>query len=63
MMKSYLKSRIYEQLKLHGHIPEVDEDTDPDAGTDVALNGHGKFQGASNRTDVHQTGLMCIKQE
>eukprot|EP00438_Fugacium_kawagutii_P027434 Skav208085 [mRNA] locus=scaffold1681:61045:61497:- [translate_table: standard] len=29
MSKSYLKSRLYEQLKLHGHIPDVEKDTDP----------------------------------
>lgn len=34
MMKSYLKSRLYEQLKLHGHIPDLDKDTDPAARID-----------------------------
>ncbi|CAK9041488.1 unnamed protein product [Durusdinium trenchii] len=33
MSKSYLKSRLYEQLKLHGHVPDLDEDTDPDTWT------------------------------
>lgn len=33
-MKSYLKSRLYEQLKLHGHIPDLDKDTDPAARID-----------------------------
>eukprot|EP00434_Breviolum_minutum_P018382 symbB.v1.2.016217.t1/scaffold1231.1/size130510/10 len=35
MMKSYLKSRLYEQLKLHGHIPDLDKDTDPEMSADV----------------------------
>ncbi|CAJ1458445.1 unnamed protein product [Effrenium voratum] len=48
MMKSYLKSRIYEQLKLHGHIPEVDEDTDPDMPVEARvmeqLSRHGALK-------------------
>ena len=36
-MKSYLKSRLYEQLKLHGHIPDLDKDTDPAAWIDSSI--------------------------
>lgn len=37
MSKSYLKSRLYEQLKLHGHIPDLDKDTDPDLSPEVRV--------------------------
>ena len=37
MSKSYLKSRLYEQLKLHGHIPDLDKDTDPATGIQPAF--------------------------
>ena len=44
MTKSYLKSRMHEQLKLHGHVPNVEQDTDPASsaapGRYLDIDGH-----------------------
>ncbi|CAE7216352.1 unnamed protein product, partial [Symbiodinium microadriaticum] len=40
MTKSYLKSRMHEQLKLHGHVPNVEQDTDPDMPPEARVIEH-----------------------
>ncbi|CAE7833532.1 unnamed protein product [Symbiodinium sp. CCMP2592] len=40
MTKSYMKSRMHEQLKLHGHVPNVEQDTDPDMPAEARVIEH-----------------------
>ena len=59
MRKSYLKSRLYEELKLHGHIPQIDEDTDPEMPAEVQVMEEMSRHGALKlKNEVPRPAIM-----